>query len=80
MRKLNLLRVPKEIEIIGMDISELGGVSSDMYARLKRDFDIATPNASPFASMAAKGRSPTRDGEENLNQMIQDQSKASLSY
>jgi hypothetical protein len=43
MKRFNLLRVSKEIEIIGMDISELGGVSEEMYNKLKRDFDIATP-------------------------------------
>lgn len=43
MRKFNLLRVTKEIEIIGMDISELGGVSEDVYAKLRKDFGILSP-------------------------------------
>ena len=34
MKKLNLLRVPKEIEIVGLDISELGGVPEEVYAKL----------------------------------------------
>jgi ammonia channel protein AmtB len=31
MKKLNLLRIEKEIEIIGLDVAELGGLSDDVY-------------------------------------------------
>ena len=50
MRRLNLLRVTKEIEIIGMDISELGGVSEDVYAKLRKDFGLFSPLGSPSQS------------------------------
>lgn len=43
MKKFNLLRVPKEIEIIGMDISELGALSEETYGKLRKDFGIFTP-------------------------------------
>ena len=43
MKKFNLFRVPKEVEIIGLDISELGGVNEDVYRKLKRDFGIKSP-------------------------------------
>jgi ammonium transporter, Amt family len=50
MRRLNLLRVPKEIEVIGLDISELGGVPDEVYQKLKRDFGFLSPSASVTAS------------------------------
>lgn len=50
MKKLNLLRVPREIEVVGLDISELGGVSEDVYARLRKDFGFLTPTGSPVNS------------------------------
>jgi ammonia channel protein AmtB len=31
MKKLGLLRIEKEIEIIGLDIAELGGMTDDVY-------------------------------------------------
>lgn len=31
MKKLDLLRIAKEIEIIGLDVAELGGLSDDVY-------------------------------------------------
>ena len=43
MKKFNLLRVPKEIEVVGLDIAELGGVSEDVYAKLRKDFGFLTP-------------------------------------
>lgn len=46
MKKLNLLRVPKEIEIVGLDIAELGGVSEEVYNKLKRDFGITSRDQS----------------------------------
>lgn len=43
MKKLDLLRVPKEIEVVGLDISELGGVSEEVYTKLRKDFGFLTP-------------------------------------
>jgi ammonia channel protein AmtB len=43
MKRFDLLRVPKEIEVVGLDISELGGVSEDVYAKLRKDFGFLTP-------------------------------------
>ena len=31
MKKLGLLRIKKEIEIIGLDIAELGGLTDEVY-------------------------------------------------
>lgn len=50
LNKLNLFRVPKEIEIIGLDISEMGGLSDDMYSKLRKDFAINSPRGSPAQS------------------------------
>ena len=43
MKKFNLLRVPKEIEVVGLDISELGGVPDEVYVKLRKDFGFLTP-------------------------------------
>ena len=31
MKKLGLLRIKKEIEIVGLDIAELGGLTEEVY-------------------------------------------------
>ena len=31
MKKLGMLRIAKEVEIIGIDVAELGGLSDDIY-------------------------------------------------
>jgi hypothetical protein len=31
MKKLGKLRIAKEIEIIGLDVAELGGLTDDVY-------------------------------------------------
>jgi hypothetical protein len=38
MKKLNLLRIEKEIEIIGLDVAELGGLSDDVYQKIKIEY------------------------------------------
>ena len=46
MKKLNLLRIEKEIEIIGLDIAELGGMTDEVYQRIKIEYGrnlLATP-------------------------------------
>lgn len=50
MKKFDLLRVPKEIEVIGLDISELGGIPDEVYQKLKKDFGFLSPGASAVAS------------------------------
>ena len=40
LNKYHLFRVPKEIEIIGLDIAEMGGVSEEIYAKLRKDFGV----------------------------------------
>lgn len=62
MKKLNLLRISKEVEIVGLDISEMGGVSLEVYNKLKRDFNIPSPANSPYASMASRQRPTIKGG------------------
>ena len=38
MKKLDLLRIPKEIEIIGLDVAELGGLSDEVYQKIKIEY------------------------------------------
>ncbi len=69
MKRFDLLRVPKEIEIIGMDVSELGALSEDMYAKLRKDFGFLTPSASPNYSTYHRGGVSTLrvPGRESVN-------------
>ena len=46
LNKFGLFRVPKEVEIMGLDIAELGGVNQEVYNKLKKDFSFFTPEAS----------------------------------
>jgi hypothetical protein len=45
MKRLGLLRIDKAIEIIGLDIAEMGGVSEDIYEKMRRDFANSIPNS-----------------------------------
>lgn len=38
MKRLGLLRIDKAIEIIGLDIAEMGGVSEEIYEKMRREF------------------------------------------
>ena len=38
MKKLGLLRIPKEIEIVGLDIAELGGLTEEVYQKIKVEY------------------------------------------
>lgn len=48
-----------------MDISELGGVSEDTYAKLRKDFGIFTPQGSPATSVYQRNMSSLQN--TNLN-------------
>lgn len=38
MKKLHLLRVDKSVEMMGLDIAEMGGVPEEMYEKMRKDF------------------------------------------
>ena len=77
MKRFDLLRVPKEIEIIGMDVSELGAMSEDMYAKLRKDFGFLTPSASPNYSTYLRYKSSLRaPGRESVNRGYNEDSEA----
>jgi hypothetical protein len=42
--------VPKEIEIMGLDIAEMGGVNEEIYSKLRTDFGVISPSMSPTQS------------------------------
>lgn len=49
MKKLNYLRIQKEVEIIGLDVAELGGLTEEVYSKIKIEYGrnlIYSPNAS----------------------------------
>lgn len=50
LNKYNLFRVPKEIEIMGLDIAEMGGVNEQVYAKLRKEFGVQSPLATPMQS------------------------------
>lgn len=49
MKRLGLLRIDKTIEIIGLDIAEMGGVSEELYEKMRKEFG---GSISPRASHA----------------------------
>ena len=38
LKKTGLLRIDRAIEIIGLDIAEMGGVSDEVYNKIKQEF------------------------------------------
>ena len=38
MKRFGFLRLDKAVEIIGLDIAELGGVSNEVYEKIKLEF------------------------------------------
>ena len=52
LKRLGLLRVDKAIELIGLDIAEMGGLSEDVYEKVRREFgNGVSPPQSPQLSM-----------------------------
>jgi Amt family ammonium transporter len=45
MKRLGLFRIDKSIELIGLDIAEMGGVSEDIYEKMRKEFggSISSP-------------------------------------
>lgn len=50
LNRFNLFRVPKEIEIMGLDIAEMGGVNEEIYSKLRTDFGVMSPSMTPSQS------------------------------
>lgn len=38
MKRFGLLRIAKEIEIIGIDVAELGGLTDEVYQKIKLEY------------------------------------------
>lgn len=38
LKYAGLLRIDKAVEVIGLDIAEMGGVSDDVYQKVKQEF------------------------------------------
>ena len=51
LNRLGLFRVDKAIELIGLDIAEMGGLSEDVYERIRKDF-LAGSISSPKLSVS----------------------------
>jgi hypothetical protein len=48
LKRLGLFRVDKAIELIGLDIAEMGGLSEDVYEKIRKEFGngVSTPQSS----------------------------------
>lgn len=38
MQRLGILRVDKEVEVVGLDMAELGGMTQELYSKLKVEY------------------------------------------
>ncbi len=50
LNRFDLFRVPKEIEIMGLDIAEMGGVNEEIYSKLRTDFGATSASFAPTPS------------------------------
>ena len=50
MKRLGLLRIDPTIEIIGLDIAEMGGLSEDMYEKIRTNHASSMYLKSPAMS------------------------------
>lgn len=44
MKRLGYLRIDRTIEMIGLDIAEMGGLSNELYEKLRQDFPGSSIN------------------------------------
>jgi len=70
LNRFGLFRVPKEIEIMGMDIAEMGGVPEDVYAKLRKDFGVASPLNSMMSSMESRIDKRRLLAEDNVKSVL----------
>ncbi len=46
MKRLNKFRIDETIEIIGLDIAEMGGLSKNLFEKIKQDNVLQSPQLS----------------------------------
>lgn len=52
LKRLGLFRVDKAIELIGLDIAEMGGLSEEVYEKIRKEFgNGVTPMQTPLMTM-----------------------------
>jgi hypothetical protein len=62
MKRLGMLRIEREIEIIGLDIAELGGMTDEIYQKIKIEYG-RTLIMAPEINNASKGLELDLDNE-----------------
>lgn len=67
MKRLGLLRIDKAIEIIGLDIAEMGGVGEDIYEKMRREFGGSIPNSPRHSPRQFASTAKTLIGNNGLN-------------
>ena len=65
LKKYGLFRVSKEIEIMGLDIAEMGGVNEEVYASLRKGFGVGSPMGSPAQSFNQRKEQRAQVPEES---------------
>ena len=69
LKRLGLLRVDQAIEIIGLDIAEMGGLSEDIYEKVRREFGGgASPRALSFNGKINLSNKVDTTANENAKQ------------
>ena len=53
IKRFGLLRVDKAIELIGLDIAEMGGLSEDIYEKIRKDYAASLSPLSPRRKLEA---------------------------
>lgn len=75
LKRLDLLRVDKSIEVIGLDIAEMGGVPEDVYEKMRRDFGGSVYSRSnSIGPSPVKERDRTKTGKFKHSEQASDQS------
>lgn len=50
MRSLNKFRIDKSIEVIGLDIAEMGGLSNELFDKIVKDTSILNRTTSALSA------------------------------
>jgi hypothetical protein len=79
LNRFGLFRVPKEIEIMGLDIAEMGGVSENVYSKLRKEFGAGSPLNSALLSTNSRIAKRKSMAEDNKKSMADDNLKSMIS-
>lgn len=64
LKRAGLLRIDRSVEIIGQDIAEMGGVSDEIYNKIKQEFSSKYLSQLGYSVVQAEGKGSSLDGSE----------------